>query len=354
MDAGQSAASFWERTRAAKKIIVVDFGFLGDSVHLVPALWEIKRHYPEAQLHTLSAGVGAQLLSLAPCVDGAWAFPLTPKSPPWWRHWNILRALRREHFDVAFNFSGADRTIFVTAWLGAPWTLAHEAGRKHFWGRWLRAQWVERRDPDLPVFEQRRQVLAAGGFALEGPRFDLRVPSEERQWAARTIADHSVHFSITASSPVKEWPVENWIGLAQLLSRQQPSVRIVATAGPGAREQEHLRAFARAAVRARLQCLEGVGVAQLAALLQRCRLHIGADSGALHLAMALGVPTLTLFRQYPGLSGWLPRGKAHRYLTVDCPCIGRGKTACHRAGRSACLAFITPGDVCEQACQLLR
>ena len=43
MSAAPMTGSFFERTRAAKKIIVVDFGFLGDSVHLTPALWEIKK-----------------------------------------------------------------------------------------------------------------------------------------------------------------------------------------------------------------------------------------------------------------------------------------------------------------------
>src|SRR5437899_201958 len=129
--------SFYERTRAARKIIVVDLGFLGDSVQLVPALWEIKRHYPEAELHTLSAPVGAEVLSLAPCVDRPWAFPLGSPSPPWWRHWDLIRALRRERFDVAFNFSGADRTVFLTALTGAKWRVAHAAGREHFWNRWL-------------------------------------------------------------------------------------------------------------------------------------------------------------------------------------------------------------------------
>jgi transposase len=61
--------NFYKHTKSARKIMVVDLGFLGDSVHLVPALWEIKRHYPEAQLHTLSATVGAELLGLARCVD---------------------------------------------------------------------------------------------------------------------------------------------------------------------------------------------------------------------------------------------------------------------------------------------
>ena len=126
-------ADFYNTTRSARKIIVVDLGFLGDSVHLVPALGEIKRHYPQAELHTLSAPLGRDVLQLAPCVDRAWAFPLGAQSPPWWRHWNLIGALRRERFEVAFNFSGADRTIFLTALTGARWRVGHAAGRDHFW-----------------------------------------------------------------------------------------------------------------------------------------------------------------------------------------------------------------------------
>jgi ADP-heptose:LPS heptosyltransferase len=354
MAAARSAKTFLERTRAARKIIVVDFGFLGDSVHLVPALWEIKRHYPEAELHTLSATVGAELLKLAPCVDRAWAFPLTPQSPPWWRHWGILSALRRERFDVAFNFSGSDRTIFVTALLGARWTLAREAGRKHFWNHWLSVDWVERGDAEKPMFEQRRQVLAAAGFALEGARFDLLVPQEARQWAETAIAGQPVHLAISASTPVKEWPLENWIDLAQMLLQKSPAMRIAATAGSNPREQARLGELSKAAGGARLQCIEGLSIARLAALLQRCRLQIGADSGVLHLAMALGVPTLTVFRQYGGLAEWMPVGKEHRHFIARCRCIDENRTDCLGAGRAACLASITSAQVCEQACQQLR
>lgn len=159
----------YARTRAARKVVVVDLGFLGDSVQLVPALWEIRRHYPEAELHTLSAPVGAEALRLAPCVDRAWAFPLGSPSPPWWRHWDLIWALRRQRFELALNLSGADRSIFLTALTGARWRLAHSGGRQHFWGPWLIRDWVPRRSEGLPVFERRRQVLAACGYSLAAP-----------------------------------------------------------------------------------------------------------------------------------------------------------------------------------------
>jgi ADP-heptose:LPS heptosyltransferase len=311
-------------------------------------LWEIKRHYPAAQLHTLSAGVGAELLGLTSCVDRAWAFPLTPQSPPWWRHWDIIQSLRREHFDAAFNFSGADRTIFLTALTGAKWRLAHQGGRRHFWNRWLIGNWVPRQSRELPVFEQRRRVLAAAGFTLEPARFDLRVPAAARESAAANIPRNSIHLSINASTPLREWQLDNWAELAGQLLAGDPAVQLVATAAATPRETARLEQLAAAVPDARLLCLQGVSIGQLAAVLQRCRLHLGGDSGVLHLAMALGIPTFTLFRKYPGLKEWLPpAGLQHKHLAAGCHCIDSGRNDCLSSGRAECLAGISVVEAFE-------
>jgi ADP-heptose:LPS heptosyltransferase len=349
MPVGPTMRSFLERTRAAAKIIVIDFGFLGDSVHLVPALWEIKRQCAGAQLHTLSAAVGAELLALAPCVDRPWAFPLTAKSPPWWKHWDILWALRRQRFDAAFNFTGSDRSLFATAFIGAPWTLGFEAGRSHFWNRWLASDWVQRGTRELPVFEQRRQVLAAGGFSLQPARFDLCVPEEARQYAQEKIPENTIHLSINASSPVKEWPLENWISLAKSLLTADGSLHLAATGSARPREQARVAALAKAVDHPRLVCLAGPSIARLAAVLRRSRLQIGADSGVLHLAMALGVPTLTVFRDDAGLKEWMPVGDQHRHYVATCRCLKDNRTDCLTAGKSSCLASISAGQVVAEA-----
>jgi ADP-heptose:LPS heptosyltransferase len=338
-------AQFYDQTRSARKIIVVDLGFLGDSVHLVPALLEIKRHYPDAALHTLSAPVGADLLGLVPCVDKAWAFPLAPQSPPWWRHWGIIRDLRREKFDVAFNFSGADRTLFLTALTGAPWRLAHEGGRRHFWNRWLIPNWIPRQSQENPVFEQRRQTLAAAGFTLEPARFEFRVPEKARESAAANIPANSIHLSLTASTLLKEWPLRNWLQFSKMLLENDPSLQLVATASNHPRELDRLRRLTNAVPDSRLISLEGLNLGQLAAVLQRCRLHFGGDSGVLHLAMALGVPTFTLFRKYPALKEWIPAGLQHKFLAVGCPCLDDGRNDCLAKGKSVCLESITPAQV---------
>jgi heptosyltransferase-3 len=334
-------SDFYQQTKSARKIIVVDFGFLGDSVHMIPALWEIKRNYPQAQLHTLSAELGAEVLKLAPCVDVAWGFPLGAKSPPWWRGVGILQKLRRENFDLAINFSGADRTIFVTAYTGAKWRVAQQGSRKHFWAKWLIPHWVARQPNDVIVSEQRRRMLATLGMSLQAPRFDLAIPESAKSWAAKNVPPCAIHFSINASSCVKEWPVENWIQLANNVLNADPHSNIIVTASSRPREQERLRAFAEGVQSNRVATIASITIPQLAALLQRCVLQIGGDSGVTHLAAAVGTPTFSFLRDYPAIKDWILTGEKHRQIVVPCDCINRKETVCEAAGKSKCLAGIS-------------
>ena len=335
----------YAQTRAAGKILVVDLGFLGDTVHLIPALWEIKRHYPQAALHVLTSTLGAEVLGLAPCADRAWGVELYPHKRTLRQQWDVLRALRRERFDLAFNFSGADRTIMMTALAGARWKVGHEAGRKHWWNRWLIPNWVSRRSRELPVFEQRRAVLKACGFDLAPPRFDLRVPGEARAWAAAHIPKGALHFSVNASTFLKEWPLSHWVELTRLLLSRSPQLRIVATGSGDNRERSRLGELSASVGGPGLQTFTDLTVTQLAALLERCSHQVGGDSGVLHLATALGLPTVSIFREYAGLMEWLPCGAQHRHLTAPCPCAEGARESCLRRQTAECLAGLSAESV---------
>jgi ADP-heptose:LPS heptosyltransferase len=90
----------------------------------------------------------------------------------------------------------------------------------------------------------------------------------------------------------------------------------------------------------------------LAGILEAAELHVGLDSGVLHLAVALGKPTVSLFRESVGRPGWAPRGSGHRVLVRDCPCNSTGRASC-AGGRALCLSQITPEDVAQAVLALL-
>lgn len=174
------------------------------------------------------------------------------------------------------------------------------------------------------------------------------MPEKARESVAANIPANAIHLSINASTPLKEWPLDNWAELARMILESDPAVQLVATAAASPRESDRLDRLGDNVPEARLLCLPGLNIGQLAALLQRCRLHLGADSGVLHLAAALGVSTFTLFRKYPGLKEWLPpAGVQHKYLAAGCPCLDSGRNRCQARGRAECLAAISPREVFE-------
>lgn len=320
----------------------MDLGFLGDTIHLVPSLRELRRHHPGAALHVVTTPVGAEVLRLVPGIDRVWVHPLGKPSPPWWRHLGLIRDLRRERFDLGVNFSGADRTLIVAAAAGVRRRITRAGRRYGFWQRWLAGRVIPAPERSQPVYEQRRQVLAGAGYVLGPARFDLEVPREEVAWAASTIPGGAVHLSISASSEFKEWPVASWAELAKrLFAGGIPA--LVATGSAVARERERLADLARRVGDGRLLVMsEALSIARLAAVVARCVLHVGTDSGVTHIAFALGRPTVSIFREYAGLEEWRPHGAEHRALTAPCRCVDQPRMApeCVAAGTACCLAGI--------------
>jgi ADP-heptose:LPS heptosyltransferase len=338
-------AHVYNETRDARKVIVVALGFLGDSLQLIPALWEIKRNYPQAQLHVATTPLGGEVVRLVPCVDRVWPVARNPRQSTWRRDWATVKAMRRERYDLAINLSSSDRTILWTFLTGARCRVAHTGPRTPFWRTWLIPRWVPRQPPGMPAAEQHRQVLAACGLALSAPRWDFSLPEAAQERAEGLVPAGAIHCSVNASSPLKEWPLENWIGWAKQLLASDPQLRLVATASPQPREQERLQGLSRAVGSKRLTALSGLSIAELAAVLRRCRLHVGADSGVLHLAVAVGLPTVSLFRDYHDASAWTPAGPAHRVFLAPCVCVNRKAQPCAPAQRAACLARLDVGQI---------
>ncbi|NDI16663.1 MAG: glycosyl transferase, partial [Verrucomicrobia bacterium] len=67
-----------------KKVLVVDLGFLGDTIHSIPAIRALAQS--GAQVDVMTTPVGAELLALVPEVSRSWIIPLAKPSPPPWRH----------------------------------------------------------------------------------------------------------------------------------------------------------------------------------------------------------------------------------------------------------------------------
>jgi 3-deoxy-D-manno-octulosonic-acid transferase len=350
-----SIADFAARTRAARRVLVVDLGFLGDSIHLVPALWEVRRHYTNAALHLVSTPVACEVVAMAGCMDQLWPLENMPGRRSLRQQARVIHALRSAGFDAAITLNAVDRSIILTALSGARERLGLLGGRRHFWNAWAIRDWLPQPDASLPMFEQRRQALASAGFALDRARFDLRLTAEAQTWAEAEVPVGAVHLSLNSASPLKEWPAGHYARLSELVGQAIPEVTFVLSATGNPREQARLDEFFRRTRHCGVRRLPaGLSIAQLAAALRRCRLHVGPDSGVIHLAMALGVPTISLFRERAGCHAWLPVGAIHRHVLAPCACESDRNSRCARAGQAQCLKAITPQNVARLVIEALR
>jgi heptosyltransferase-2/heptosyltransferase-3 len=156
----------------------------------------------------------------------------------------------------------------------------------------------------------------------------------------------------SAGVPVKLWDEARLAAVADRLA-DEFGARIILTGGPG----DGALAGAVAAQMATAQPLDLTGrtdIATLVALYRRCALVLGPDSGALHLAIAAGAPTIHLYGPADPVK-FGPWGDPARQRVVHAGmrCARCGDLAPSRPRGAACMLAITVGDVLAAARPLL-
>jgi len=327
-----------------KKVLVVDLGFLGDTVHSIPAIRALAQS--GARVDVMTTRVGAELFSLVPEANRSWIIPLRKPSPPPWRHLSTLLAIRAEKYDAALSFAGSDRNLFCTGWSGARDRVAHLTGRNSWPSNWRLTRVVSRRDRAQPVFEQRLLVLRDLGWEGVNPGWAWEISPEDEAWAKSQSPFPFIHLSISAAStPLNEWPLDAWADVLQQVWKKSPQTRVVVTGSGSQREIARQADLLSLVQDERIQnFFDPLPMARFAALLRASNLHVGLDSGVLHLAMALGRPTVSLFRESVGRLGWAPTGADHQLLIRTCECNASGEQKCS-GGRALCLSQISSDEV---------
>ena len=111
--------NFVEKTQWAKKIMVLDLGFLGDSVHLLPALWIIRQNYPNAELHVAVSTQVTSLFDAVPWVAKVWSYMRYPRHATLMENIQFIRDMRRQKYDLLINLNGSDRSYFLSFFIHA-------------------------------------------------------------------------------------------------------------------------------------------------------------------------------------------------------------------------------------------
>jgi ADP-heptose:LPS heptosyltransferase len=305
--------SFWNKAKHARKLLVLDLGFLGDTVHLIPSIWAIRQAWPEAELHVMVAEHVTELLRVTPWVDRVWGYPRFPKGPKPWQDFGRVNKLRAARFDVVINLNGSDRSSMLTWLSGAPLRLGRrpQGGGPWHWP-FLFTHTVEHPYATMPVYEQRWNCLALAGIPLgPKPEFKVSIPPSGRRAAGIAAEEDGtyIHISPFTTQDQKELPEKELVELLASLQMNGVEERVVVSCAPNERERSKLARILSPLVRRPWRVFDGsLKTMDLASVIAGARVHLGGDSGALHLAVMAGVPTVSWFRRYEGMIDWMPTG----------------------------------------------
>lgn len=335
---------------------IIRFDSLGDVILLTPLVQNLRRDYPDARITIVTRRPYDELFYADPDVDRAVALggKLDRDGLPGLDAG--IAALGNERFDAVIDLQG-DWKSRRLAWslaarkrIGSPkqriarWKLIHAK-------RWAR--------PLVPKIDRYNQALARVPADVRHRLPRVCLSAAARAWAreesARTWRPDFV--TTVGAHPGARWATKRWPEdfFADCLSRLALRERARVFLFGSAPERELLVRTAALMPDVQTEIYCNLPLQKVGALVEQCDVFLANDSGLMHLAAALSVPTVSLFGPtHPGL-GFAPQGPRNRIFFgfAECsPCSLHGQKPCHQRKRF-CLDRIEPGKVGEVMSELL-
>ena len=285
------------------KLLIVKTSSLGDIVHNLPIIADIRTHYPDIEIDWLVEASFADIPKLHPAVNR-----VIPVSFRRWRKslfskqtWQEIGALKKQlsarHYDIVLDTQSLVKSALFTL-------FTH--GDKHGFDS------DSAREPLASIFYNtkhrvsRSQQAVALNRALAAKAFNYEMPDTPPDYGIQaqsllgaTPPGQYVMGLHGTSRDSKLWPVDHWVKLGELLSKQQLQLLL-----PWGSDAEHNRAQQIAAKLTNATVLPKLKIAQLATLISQAKVAIGVDTGLSHLAAALNIPTIAIYTDTnPQLTG---------------------------------------------------
>lgn len=353
--AGRMRRREWEMTDDT--ILIFQPDHLGDILLSQPAVQHLRDQHPNSQLVAVVGPWSREIAAMAWPVDEVItiAFPgftRTPAGSPIAPYRQLrVEARRLERF--------RSKTAYVlrpdawwAAWLAsliAPEVVAADVQRSREFATSV-----------TPISDDEHSVVRAWRIAssrasaalptLTSSPLGLPVAPEAVRDAAQLLLDHGVtnHYLVIhpgSGASVKEWPAQRWRAVADALSGD--NVRVVLTGGPG---EVDLCAVIADTIPRSVTLAGKTTVPVLAEVLRGACIALGPDCGPLHLAVAVGTPTVHLFGPSdPRRYGPWGDPARHRVISAGWRCPRCGDLSSQRAAGCGCMLAIQPDEVIEIA-----
>jgi len=271
------------------KILFVRLSAMGDIVHAMPTAMAIKKALPNARLDWVVQTNFADLLTNHPAVDNVICFRRRSPISEWWR----LRAkTRKEKYDIALDMQGLLKSAMVVCLSGARVKLGYYHQREY---TWLFSKAIRPRQDALHVIEHYLAVAEAITQRKADVEFGLRPQPDAIDSVKEKISEilgkeKILAINLGAGKTFKCWPIAHFAKLVHLAEENDWRCVIVGSS----QEQILYEELCKELSYRPFSLVGNTSVGELVALISMVDAHVGVDTGSIHIAVALGTPTVCI------------------------------------------------------------
>lgn len=349
-----------------KHICVYRIGNIGDLLCTIPALWQIRRHYPQAKITLLSSpgkrgavSAGHVLQGIA-CLDDIQLY-YNDDVHEWKKFKAFRKRLQAMDFDyflqipvLGASFSSQVRNMFFFRFVGFSYADSFYVSGSALFSK-AQMDYLER---PKEVERCLRQLPFPHDDTVD---FSFAV-CEEDQTVIRTVMQEKLQedmqrplmaISFSGKRRVQRWPLANFSEIAERWIREKDGcVVVIGGKGEQAEAEVILQGLTAAAQKHAFNFCGVYSITQSMGFLQQCRLLVTIDTGTAHMAPVTGVPCIDLCSAYNLPNQWYAYGEQVRILRKDQPCSPCGAMTCPYGQDARCMRAIEPDDVWQQIMEL--
>jgi heptosyltransferase I len=275
-------------------ILLVKTSSLGDVIHNLPVVSDIRANLPDAIIDWVCEAPYADLLALHPGVRRALPVNLRNlrknyfSSGAWREFIANKRAIGREHYDLIIDTQGLMKSAWIATFAsgiraGYGWSSAREP-----LASWLYQRTFSVAKSQHAVMRNRQLAAQTLGYQIaDAADYGLRPSAVRFQWLGDLRYAVFLHATSRAD---KMWPEDRWIALGRRLAAQNFQIVLLWGTEAEKRTSEGLAAMMPNAIVA-----PRLALSEAAQLLGQAALVLGVDTGLAHLAVAVGAPTIGIY-----------------------------------------------------------
>ena len=332
-----------------RNVLIVKLRYIGDVLLATPTVRAIKAARPDVRV-TMMVNRGTEdVLSGNPDLNEVMVLDKGSLSA----QWRFIAELRRRRFDTVIDLTDGDRSAFLSWISGAPVRIGFND--EHRWRGRCYTQVVQpvpgirhRIDRDLEVLKH--MSIQAGS---KDPQLWL-MPGEEN--SADYLLDQlgvQRSQSMMILQPgarfwFKAWPPERFAELADQLTSQYDCQVLIGGSHQDIDVAQQIRQMAKCSP---IIMAGRTTIKQFAAICRKSALFVGSDSGAMHIASAVGTPVVALFGPSSPRE-WGPRGGPVEVLYKELDCRSCFHPTCTR-GEENCMRLIAVDEVMLASSRLM-